>query len=91
MAKKDEEIKTMTNSTDNSEVLRELRGIKKLLALMVVEGKPQNEKVLLLDQVDFTSPEIGDLLGITANAVRLTRHQALKRGKKANDKNAKEV
>jgi DNA-directed RNA polymerase specialized sigma24 family protein len=69
----------ISNINHDGEVLAELRKANKLLALIATDGKPHGERILLLNQLGFSSSEIGDLLAITPNAVRLVVHKARKK------------
>lgn len=69
----------MVGPADNLEVVNELRRIRKLLGLILVEGKPQNEKIGLLANAEFSSSQIGEVLGISATTVRVAQHQARKK------------
>lgn len=53
-------------------VIERLDRIAKLLAVLVAEGKTQTEAVLRLSDVGFAPREIAELLGTTANTVRVT-------------------
>ncbi len=67
------------NTQENADVLAELRKMNKLLALIATDGKAHSERILLLNQLGFSSSEIGELLAITPNAVRLIVHKAKKK------------
>lgn len=67
-----------SGDTGNAAVLEGLERIAKLLGILVAEGKTQREAVLRLADVGFEPREIADLLGTTANTVRVTIHQARK-------------
>lgn len=68
-------------SNHNDEILAEVRRIKKLLVLIAIKDQKQKDQVRLLDNVGFQPKEIGELLGITANAARVTLHSVRKKGK----------
>lgn len=69
----------MINPIDSADVLAELRKMNKLLALIATDGKAHSERILLLSQIGFSSGDIGELLSITPNAVRLIIHKAKKK------------
>lgn len=52
--------------------------IADLVALLLVKGESQPEKVRSLAAVGYTPSEISGLLGITANAVSITLHRLKK-------------
>ena len=72
----------MTISNESAETILELKKISKLLALIAIENKTQSEKIFFLDQLGYSGPQIGQLLSITPNAVRLALFHARKKGGK---------
>jgi DNA-directed RNA polymerase specialized sigma24 family protein len=68
-------------NSHNDEILAELRRIEKLLVLIATKNQKQKEQVRLLDSMGFQPKEIGELLGITANAARVALHSVRKKGK----------
>jgi DNA-directed RNA polymerase specialized sigma24 family protein len=54
---------------------RQLDRLTRLLALLVVKGESQAEKIQLLSGAGFANTEIADLLGFTANAVNVALHR----------------
>ena len=68
-------------SNHNDEILTELRRIEKLLVLIATKDEKQKEQVRVLDSMGFQPKEIGELLGITANAARVALHSVRKKGK----------
>ena len=54
-----------------------------LVALLLVKGESQPEKIRCLDAVGYTPGEIASLLGVTPNAVRVALHRLKKRIKRA--------
>jgi hypothetical protein len=68
-------------SNHNDEILLELRRIEKLLVLIATKDQTQREQVRLLSSMGFQPKEIGELLGITANAARVVLHTVRKKGK----------
>ncbi len=67
-------------NSHNDEILAELRRIEKLLVLIATKNEKQKEQVRLLDSLGFQPKEIGELLGITANAARVALHSVRKKG-----------
>jgi hypothetical protein len=49
--------------------------LTRLLALLVVKGESQSEKIQLLSGAGFANTEIADLLGLTANAVNVALYR----------------
>lgn len=49
--------------------------VTRLLALLVVKGESQAEKIKTLSGAGFTNTEIAELLGTTANSVNVTLHR----------------
>jgi len=62
-------------------VVQGLDRVARLLALLVAEGKTQTEAILRMSHVGLPAADIADLLGTTANTVRVTVHQARKSAK----------
>lgn len=52
-----------------------LKKLTKLLALLVVKGESQPEKVKLLSGAGFSNTEIASLLGVTSNSVNVALHR----------------
>lgn len=57
----------------------QLRRVANLLALLLVKGESQPEKIRVLSSVGYTNAEIADLLGVTPNAVKVSLYQQRKR------------
>ncbi|MCK6428479.1 MAG: hypothetical protein L6Q72_05270 [Burkholderiaceae bacterium] len=53
----------------------QLNRVTRLLALLVVKGEPQAEKIQMLSGAGFANTEIAELLGLTANAVNVALHR----------------
>ena len=53
----------------------QLDRLTRLLALLVVKGESQAEKIHLLSGAGFANTEIAELLGLTANAVNVALHR----------------
>jgi DNA-binding CsgD family transcriptional regulator len=47
----------------------------RLVALLVIKGESQAEKIKALAGAGFSNTEIADLLGLTANAVNVALHR----------------
>lgn len=54
-----------------------------LVALLLVKGESQPEKIRCLDAVGYTPAEIASLLGTTPNAVSIALHRLKKKTKRA--------
>ena len=70
--KKVSAAKTDQVSDNNNEQMEKLT---RLLALLVVKGESQPEKIKLLAGAGFTNIEIAQLLGLTGNAVNVALHR----------------
>ena len=74
-----EEVDRSTFNRDSSEILKEInRKFDRLLALTACQGKPTNTQVQILTRAGLTAKEIGDLLGMSADAVRHRRSRMRK-------------
>lgn len=65
----------------NQQILDELKKISKLLIVMVTKEQDQKDQIRTLDIVGFKPKEIAELIGITANSVRVTLHGIRKKNK----------
>jgi DNA-directed RNA polymerase specialized sigma24 family protein len=63
-------------ASDQSERLRRLTS---LVALLLVKGESQNEKIRTLDAAGYQPKEIAELLGTTSNTARVTLHNLRKK------------
>ena len=63
-------------------ILAELRMIKKLLAQNILVGASQIAQIEKLDSLGFEPKEIGELLGTSANTVRVTLTRIRKNAQK---------
>jgi DNA-directed RNA polymerase specialized sigma24 family protein len=55
-----------------SNLANELHRTSRLLALLLVKGESQPEKIRALNSAGFQNSEIADLLGVPANTVNVT-------------------
>jgi len=69
------------NNPRDDEVLTELKRITKLLILIATKDQKQRKQIEILDGIGFKPMEIAELLGTTANNVRVTLHSMRKKGK----------
>ncbi len=65
--------------------LAELKRLAKVVAYAAVRDKPEGEQARFLDIVGYTSPEIAEMLGVTASYARTLISRA-KRSKKKRSK-----
>jgi predicted transcriptional regulator len=63
------------------ELIELIKKNNKLLALMITKDLTQIEKMITLNKVGFLPTEIAELIGSTANSVRVALAKARKRGK----------
>lgn len=63
------------------ELINEIKKTNKLLVLSILQGKTQNECILLLNRVGFGQKEISELVGTTPNTVNSTLNKAKKKAK----------
>ncbi len=73
------------SGTQPPEQADHLARIANLLALLLVRGESQTDKVVTLSSAGFTPGEIAGLLGTTSNAVSVALYKA-KRDSKARGK-----
>ena len=59
-------------SENNIEIIEELRQIKKLLMVIATKNEEQKDQVRILSNAGFQPKEIAELIGTTANTVRVT-------------------
>ena len=62
-------------------LIQEMKKTNKLLVLLILQGKAQNECILLLNRVGFSPKEIAELVGATANTVSVALNRAKKKTK----------
>lgn len=77
MAGRTRKVEQETNSPGASG--EHLEKLTRLIALLVVKGESQSEKIKALSGAGFSNSEIADLLGISANAVNVAMHRLRKR------------
>jgi DNA-directed RNA polymerase specialized sigma24 family protein len=68
------------DSNDHSEG-NHLSRLTNLVALLLVKGEEQAEKIRILASAGYTPSEISNLLGVTPNAVRVSLHRMRKLSK----------
>ena len=68
----------MPGADDSNDTSKQLEKLTRLLALLVVKGESQGEKIKVLAGAGFTNTEIAQLLGLTANAVNVALHRLRK-------------
>ena len=59
-------------SNSNEPLVIESRRLIHLVAVLGTEGKPQREQIQILASAGFPPKEIADLIGTTANTVRVS-------------------
>jgi DNA-directed RNA polymerase specialized sigma24 family protein len=64
-----------TQEPANIEPTEQLERLTNLVALLLVKGESQSEKIRTLAAVGYSAPEIAHLLGTTANAVNVALHR----------------
>jgi hypothetical protein len=62
-------------------IVLELRRIAKILAMSAIKGSRREEQIGFLNSVTYTPAEIGEMLGIAANAVSVTLYQSKNKGR----------
>ena len=58
------------------EYSKQMERLTRLLALLVVKGESQTEKLRVLAGAGFANTEIAELLGLTSNAVNVALHRS---------------
>jgi predicted Rossmann fold nucleotide-binding protein DprA/Smf involved in DNA uptake len=66
----------------DTEILKELQQIKRLLVILCIKEQPQKEKIKILSNVGFQPKEIADLIGTTAHTVSVILSNIKKEAKK---------
>ena len=67
---------------ETSEIIDRLDKLIRLVAVGILAGKSQNEQIDLLSKSGFQPREIADLLGTTANTVRVALSTLRKKTRK---------
>lgn len=75
-----------TDATQQGEDVDQLARIANLIALLLIKGENQADKVMTLSAAGYTPGEIASMLGTTPNAVSVAVYQAKKKGKKSKPK-----
>jgi DNA-binding NarL/FixJ family response regulator len=75
--------------TKNNEILEELRHITKILALIATKDQPQKDQIQTLANIGFQPKDIAEMLGTTANTVRVTLTAIRKKSKSLRGKTEK--
>ena len=60
------------NASKNDLILEELQKITKLFVLSLTKDMNQTEAISIMSKIGFQPKEIAELLGTTANTVRVT-------------------
>jgi len=60
---------------DDSSLVIDLRRLTKLLALILIKGESQTEKIRALNAAGFAPTEMALLLGTTVNTINVTLHK----------------
>jgi DNA-binding NarL/FixJ family response regulator len=68
-----------STSDDEITLNRQLERLGRMLALLLVKGEPQPQKIRTLSAAGFTNAQIAELLGITANAVTVSLYKQRRR------------
>lgn len=61
--------------------LKELRMIKKLLAMQAIQNKDFREQIIFLNSIGFQPKEIAEMVNSTSNSVSVSLHKIRKGGK----------
>lgn len=78
------QVKKQAAANEKTEIVqldRNLQRIASLVALLLVKGEEQSEKIRTLSAVGYSPSEISNLLGISANAVSIALHRMRKANK----------
>ena len=67
------------NNPQHDDLLKELQRITKLLTMIATKDKKQKDQIRILDTLKFQPKEIAELLGTSANAVRVSLHSIRKK------------
>ncbi|PYV53254.1 MAG: hypothetical protein DMG98_21550 [Acidobacteria bacterium] len=70
----------MVNQNDDRKIESELRIVRRLLALSLIDGKKQREQIKLLATAGMDRHEIAELVGTTAGTVSVEISNLRKQG-----------
>lgn len=65
----------------NEEIVKELKKLNKLLSIILTKELSQREKILFLNKSGFSPKEISEMVGTTANTIRVTLNRLKKSNK----------
>ena len=65
----------------NSDIAQKLDRLTALIALGLIDGRPQNEQIKLLSAAGYPPKEIADVIGTTPNSIRVQLH-SIRKGQK---------
>jgi DNA-directed RNA polymerase specialized sigma24 family protein len=71
-------VESLSGQEHSIETPQQLDKLTRLLALLVIKGESQGEKIKVLAGAGFTNTEIAQLLGLTANAVNVALFRSRK-------------
>jgi len=66
--------------------IKHLERLTRLVALLVVKGESQNEKISVLANSGFSNIELAGLLGLSPNTVNLSLHRTRAKKKRKSKK-----
>lgn len=66
---------TLSGAEIPGDISKQLEKLTRLLALLVIKGESQPEKIKMLAGAGFTNIEIAELLGVSGNAVNVALHR----------------
>jgi DNA-directed RNA polymerase specialized sigma24 family protein len=67
------------DNLQHGDLLKELKRITKLLTMIATKDMKQKDQIRILDSLKFQPKEIAELLGTSANAVRVSLHSIRKK------------
>lgn len=76
--------------SDENEMLVELKRMSLMLFEMVSEGKNQKEKILLLSRFGYSPKAIAEIVGTSANTVRVALSTSRKKSKTSRKRKPKD-
>ncbi len=74
------------DNPQHDDLLKELKRITKLLTMIATKDLKQKDQIRILDSLKFQPKEIAELLGTSANAVRVALHSIRKQRLTTGDK-----